>query len=219
MSRGDTKIRCLSICRTSPRAATFPGRSECRTEQKSGRPIVSWWWTLWTCSHLRVGTDDLRAARRKSTETRLRRDYRLPHCICLHSEVARKISRRGSYDEFISDRSEKVVYTAWPNPFSSHDSLYRCHRSQTSAFQTETNTDPVHRCLSHSHFGDCGLVKQPNGGLTCTEISPVQSRDSGGRLTTSQSTFPTRLAPAIDLRIYEARRSTSQNIPYRKLTI
>jgi hypothetical protein len=50
MYRGDTKTRCLWTYHTSPRAAIFLGRSECRTEQKSGKPIASWWWTPWWSS-------------------------------------------------------------------------------------------------------------------------------------------------------------------------
>jgi hypothetical protein len=40
MCRGDTRIRCLWICHTSPRVAIFLERSGCKREQIAGKAIV-----------------------------------------------------------------------------------------------------------------------------------------------------------------------------------
>ena len=47
--------------------------------------------------------------------------------------------------------------------------------------QTETTTNPVHCCLSHSRFfGDCGFVTvRGQTGLTCIQISPPGHATAG----------------------------------------
>lgn len=48
--------------------------------------------------------------------------------------------------------------------------------------KTETTINPVHYCLSHSRFGDYGLVKHPNGGLTFHTYEPrLVTRTAAGR--------------------------------------